>query len=90
MAKFDARPPSFITEPRASRSNGLVLLSGGDRNAALSERVVKNHAAFARRHGYAHWWHRGSMVAESGWLLTCCERSTLAPALNTACLAQLT
>lgn len=68
MAKFDARPPSFITEPPASRSNGLVLLSGGDRNAALSERVVKNHAAFARRHGYAHWWHRGNLAASKGWL----------------------
>ena len=48
--------------------NGLVLLSGGDRNAALAERVVANHAAFASRHGYIYWWHRGSMVSTLGWL----------------------
>ena len=66
MDKFDARPPSFIAQPSIARANGLVLLSGGDRNAALSERVVANHAAFARKHGYAHWWHRGNLAR--GWL----------------------
>jgi len=70
MDKFDARPPSFIAAPRADVdvSNGLVLLSGGDRNAALAERVIANHAAFAARHGYTYWWHRGSMVAQRSWL----------------------
>jgi len=68
MKGFDALPPSFTAEPPAARANGLVLLSGGDRNAALSERVVANHGAFARRHGYAHWWHRGSLVAQHGYL----------------------
>ena len=71
MATFDARPPSFISLPPPSRTRGanglIVLLSGGDRNAALAERVVANHGAFARRHGYAHWWHRGSLVADLGW-----------------------
>ena len=66
MSGFDARPPSFIAEPPPSRANGLILLSGGDRNAALSERVVDNHRAFAQRHGYAHWWHRGNLA--KGWL----------------------
>jgi len=81
LSRFDARPPSFVTVPTHNATgngvavvadephwDGLVLLSGGDRNAALAERLVANHAEFARRHGYAHWWHRGSMVAESGWL----------------------
>mmetsp|Transcript_27679 Transcript_27679/g.70808 ORF Transcript_27679/g.70808 Transcript_27679/m.70808 type:complete len:258 (-) Transcript_27679:134-907(-) len=45
----------------------MVMLSGGDRVAALGEAVVENHAEFAARHGYAYWWHRGSLVAELGW-----------------------
>ena len=68
MDRFDARPPSFVQPASASAGEEIVLLSGGDRNAALAERVVANHAAFARRHGYAHWWHKGSLVAERGWL----------------------
>ena len=67
MAKIDARPPSFARVPAANQWNGIVLLSGGDRNAALSDRVVANHAAFAARRGYAYWWHRGSLVAPLGW-----------------------
>jgi len=67
MAKIDARPPSFARMPAANQWNGMLLLSGGDRNAALSDRVVANHAAFAARRGYAYWWHRGSLVAPLGW-----------------------
>ncbi len=67
MQRLDPRPASFIRQPPEGRSNGLVLLSGGDRIAALSESVVENHAEFARRHGYTYWWHRGSLVAERGW-----------------------
>jgi len=67
MARVDARPPSFARQPAAALWNGVVLLSGGDRNAALSDRVVANHAAFAARRGYAYWWYRGSMVAQLGW-----------------------
>ena len=54
--------------PAPSAWGGMVLLSGGDRNTALGDRVVanRNHASFARLHGYAHWWHKGSMVKELG------------------------
>ena len=67
MSRLDPRPASFIREPPEGRSNGMVLLSGSDRGAAMSDSVVENHAEFARRHGYAYWWHRGSLVAELGW-----------------------
>jgi len=67
MRKLDPRPASFIREAPKARSNGMVLLSGGDRAAALSESVVANHAEFAQRHGYAYWWHKGSLVSELGW-----------------------
>ena len=68
MAKVDARPPSFVSMPPANVAwNGVVLLSGGDRNAALADRVVANHHAFAQRCGYAYWYHRGSMVSHLGW-----------------------
>jgi len=65
MAKVDVRPPSFVRVPEVW--NGMVLLSGSDRNAALADRVVANHAAFAARNGYGYWWHRGSLVASLGW-----------------------
>ena len=68
VQRFDARPASFITNASAAADGGLILLSGSDRNAALSERVVINHGIFARRHAYAHWWHRGSLVERLGWL----------------------
>jgi len=67
MAKVDARPPTFVQAPERAEWNGLVMLSGGDRNAALAERVVANHAAFAARHKYAYWWYRGSLVEDRGW-----------------------
>ena len=67
MSRLDPRPASFIREPPEGRSNGVVLLSGSDRVAAMSESVVENHAEFARRNGYVYWWHRGSLVAELGW-----------------------
>ena len=68
MARWDARPGSFVRVPAPSAWGGMVLLSGGDRNTALGDRVVanRNHASFARLHGYAHWWHKGSMVKELG------------------------
>jgi len=67
MAKVDARPPSFARVPPVELWNGMVLLSGGDRNAALTDRVVANHAAFAARNGYAYWWYRGSLVKPLEW-----------------------
>ena len=67
-AKVDLRPPSFITVPLGNRSNGLVLLSGGDRSQLLGEEVVANHRKFALKHGYTHWFHRGSFVRSRGWL----------------------
>ena len=68
MSKFDARPRSFVRMPASQDWNGVVLLSGGDRNAALAERVVANHEAFAQRHRYGYWWYRGSLVKQHGWL----------------------
>jgi hypothetical protein len=70
VGKVDMRPQSFIAEPQSGGApqNGLILLSGGDRVAALSEAVVENHRQFARTHGYVHWFHKGSMVASLGWL----------------------
>lgn len=68
LERLDARPPSFVRLPPEDGAwNRIVLLSGGDRNAALSERLVGNHEEFARRHGYAYWWHRGSLVNRLGW-----------------------
>jgi hypothetical protein len=66
LRRFDPRPASFVHEPEGW-SNGWMLLSGSDRVAALSESVVRNHGEFAARHGYAQWWHRGSLVADLGW-----------------------
>ena len=67
LQKHDPAPPSFVSQPPRTRDNGLVLLSGGDRVAALTERLVANHAAFARRHGYTQWWRKGSLVSARGW-----------------------
>ena len=79
LSRFDARPPSFVRLPGAASTSadsmnasasswtGGVLLSGGDRNAAMSDRLVENHVAFAQRHGYGYWWHRGSLVASHSW-----------------------
>mmetsp|Transcript_3568 Transcript_3568/g.9988 ORF Transcript_3568/g.9988 Transcript_3568/m.9988 type:complete len:409 (+) Transcript_3568:72-1298(+) len=76
MTRIDARPDSFLSLPEDALSPrgdtlgevaGPVLLSGGDRNAAMLDQVVANHARFARAHGYAHWWHKGSLVAARGW-----------------------
>ena len=33
----------------------------------MSDRLVENHVAFAQRHGWGYWWHRGSLVASHGW-----------------------
>jgi len=66
LRRFDPRPASFVRLPEGW-SNGWWLLGGSDRVAALSESVVHNHAEFAKLHGYAQWWHRGSLVSHLGY-----------------------
>jgi hypothetical protein len=57
-----------IVPPSYRRSNRMTLMSGGNRDPHSSHaQVITNHRAFAERHGYTYWWHRGSKVAEKGW-----------------------